>query len=77
MGASRDCTNSNPIISGTELHVARPGKQRMKGLARSYVWYPGIDKELEGMFKCCRACQINRNMPALAPLHSWAQQERP
>lgn len=60
-----------------ELHVSHPGETRMKGLARSYVWWPGMDKEMEGMVKQCQPCQVHRKMPALAPLHPWAQPERP
>ena len=29
------------------------------------------------MVKCCHACQINRSMTALAPLHPCAQQGKP
>ena len=36
------------------LHEAHPGIARMKSLARGYVWWPGIDQELE---HCVNSCQ--------------------
>ena len=34
-----------------ELRVAHPGVSRMKSLARSYIWWPGLDTEIEKMAK--------------------------
>ena len=55
----------------TLLHESHPGIVRMKALARSYVWWPGIDHDIEKLVKQCFGCQKNQNMPAIAPLHPW------
>jgi hypothetical protein len=36
-----------------ELHEAHPGIVKTKGEARSFVWWPGIDAELEQKVKAC------------------------
>ncbi len=43
----------------------------MKGLARSFVWWPGIDNDLEEKVKECQQCQLTRHSPPKAPLHPW------
>ncbi|XP_056144392.1 uncharacterized protein K02A2.6-like [Lampris incognitus] len=54
-----------------ELHTAHPGVVRMKSLARSYVWWPGIDSQIELQAKSCHSCQRIQREPSLAPLHPW------
>lgn len=54
------------------LHSEHPGESRMKALARSFVWWPGLDKEVEEMVKACSICQVTRKSAPLAPLHTWA-----
>ncbi|XP_051782565.1 uncharacterized protein K02A2.6-like [Erpetoichthys calabaricus] len=54
-----------------ELHIAHPGIVRMKSLARSYVWWPGIDSQIELQAKSCHSCQSMQKEPGLAPLHLW------
>ena len=49
----------------------------MKGLARSYLWWPGVDTDLENKVKSCSECQFHQNAPAKAPLHTWEWPERP
>ena len=60
-----------------ELYQGHPGITRMKGLARSFVWWPGMDKELEQKVKFCANCQQYQNTPAAAPLHPWEWPKRP
>ena len=54
-----------------ELHNEHIGMSRMKSLARSYVWWPGLDKDIEDLAKSCLACQSHKHAPAVAPLHPW------
>ena len=54
-----------------ELHNEDIGMSRMKSLARSYVWWPGLDKDIEDLAKSCLACQSHKHAPAVAPLHPW------
>ena len=60
-----------------QLHQCHPGIARMKSLSRSYVWWPGIDKDIEIRIKSCTQCQQNQKTPAKAPLHPWDWPERP
>ena len=60
-----------------ELHEGHPGISRIKGLARSVVWWPGIDADLEKKVKECTSCQDNPKSPAPAPLHPWDWPEHP
>lgn len=54
-----------------ELHEAHPGVSRMKALARSYVWWPTLDNEIEKEVKNCSQCQLHQVTPAVAPLRPW------
>ena len=59
------------------FHEGHPGASRMKSLARSYVWWPGIDRDLESKVKSCHACQQVRNTPPPSPLIPWEFPQRP
>ena len=52
-----------------ELHLGHPGICRMKALARSTMWWPNIDRELEIRVKSCNECLQMKHKPAEAPLH--------
>ena len=60
-----------------ELHDVHPGVTRMKALARSYVWWPNMDQDIEQISKHCETCCINQNNPAAAPVHMWEQPNEP
>uniref|UniRef100_A0A3B3SKQ2 Gypsy retrotransposon integrase-like protein 1 n=1 Tax=Paramormyrops kingsleyae TaxID=1676925 RepID=A0A3B3SKQ2_9TELE len=60
-----------------QLHQTHPGITRMKGLARSYMWWPNLDAEVESLVNACAVCQEHRNSPALAPLHPWEVPDKP
>ena len=54
-----------------------PWSRQMKALARSYVWWPGMDKAFEQVSKGCTGCQLTQSNPKSAPLHSWEWPARP
>ena len=54
-----------------ELHMGHSGSSRMKELARSYVWWPNLDSDLEGLANSCLECLSLRAMPSKAELHPW------
>ena len=60
-----------------ELHTDHPGVTRMKSVARSHMWWPGLDKAIEQMAKSCRSCQTVKGSPPVVPLHPWTWPSRP
>ena len=65
----------NAVLS--ELHEGHPGITRMKSLARTYVWWPGLDKDIEKSVRQCNACQETQATPPVAPLNPWKWPSRP
>ena len=49
----------------------------MKAIARSFMWWPGLDGEIELVVKCCTVCQNVRSLPPKVPLHPWKWPSRP
>ena len=47
---------------------------RMKTLAKMYVWWPGLEKDIE---ESVQLCQLNQSNPPLAPLSPWNWPTRP
>ena len=53
------------------LHEEHMGVNKTKSLARSYVWWPSIDKDIENLILACMPCQSFRNCPPKVSSHSW------
>ena len=60
-----------------ELHEGHPGITKMKALARMYVWWPGINADIEKSVRLCRKCQEVQSSPPVAPLNPWKWPTRP
>ena len=65
------------LIILDQLHETHPGISRMKSLARCFVWWPGMNSEIESKVKNCEQCQLYRSMPAKAPIHPWEWPSKP
>ena len=59
------------------LHETHPGIVQTKSLARRYMWWPGMDADIESCVKQCTECQSSRKMPPVVLLHLWARPDRP
>ena len=60
-----------------DLHDAHMSIVRMKALARSYIWWPSIDRDIESLTKSCELCLTNAKNPPKAALHVWDWPEKP
>ena len=49
----------------------------MKELARSYLWWPGLDEDLEEVCRSCQMCLELRKMPGKSELHPWEWPKKP
>ena len=61
------------------FHQNHPGIVAMKSLARSVIWYPGMDNEIQSMVSNCKLCQSVRSKPPQnnitwpTPARSWSR----
>ncbi|UYV64114.1 K02A2.6-like, partial [Cordylochernes scorpioides] len=69
-----------PVLQGRtleQLHETHPGIVQMKAIARSHVWWPGMDKAIENKVERCENCQLVRNNPKPSPVHPWTAPVKP
>lgn len=53
------------------LHCGHPGITNMRSIARYYVWWPNLDKDVEMYVKTCSSCQENRDDVEEVPIYPW------
>ena len=57
--------------------MAIPAVVCMKSVARSYMWWPGMDQDLEALAKSCAACKLVKSALMATPIHPWLWPEQP
>uniref|UniRef100_A0A0A9X8H3 RNA-directed DNA polymerase n=2 Tax=Lygus hesperus TaxID=30085 RepID=A0A0A9X8H3_LYGHE len=60
-----------------ELHRSHMGIVKVKSLARSYVWWPKIDEDIELLVKSCENCSKYKDNPPKNSLIPWEWPEKP
>lgn len=65
----------NTLLS--EIHCSHMGIVKSKALARSYFWWPGLDKCIENMIGVCTVCRENRQNPPRVDVTPWPKSDRP
>lgn len=59
-----------------ELHALHFGIVKMKMLARSYVWWPNIDSDIENVSAACKVCVQERKKSPSVPLIPWSYPDK-
>ena len=59
------------------IHLGHFGVQRMKQLARSVVYWPRINEDIEHLCRTCSSCAEHQNKPPKPVNHPWMLPERP
>lgn len=60
-----------------QLHRGHPGVQRMKSVARSYVYWPNIDNHITDFVRSCGKCASVAKSPVKTTLSSWPLTTKP
>ncbi|XP_062540738.1 uncharacterized protein K02A2.6-like [Armigeres subalbatus] len=59
------------------LHRGHPGIQRMKAIARSYVYWPSLDEDIVAHVNSCHHCAAVAKSPAKSEPLSWPKSTYP
>ncbi|KFD50450.1 hypothetical protein M513_08677 [Trichuris suis] len=58
------------------IHLGHFGMQRTKQLARSVVYWPQVDADIEQLCRTCTTCAEHHNMPEKSVNHPWMLPEK-
>ena len=59
-----------------DFHAGHPGATRTKNLMKSYVYWRGMDKDIEDMVKTCRGCALAAKAPPIK-ISPWPKTDHP
>lgn len=60
-----------------QLHKGHPGVERMRSIARQYVYWPHIDADIANLVQTCTACASVAKTDRKTSLESWPAPEKP
>ncbi|XP_055522646.1 uncharacterized protein K02A2.6-like [Wyeomyia smithii] len=60
-----------------QFHRGHPGMVRMKSIARGFVFWPGIDNDIEEFVRNCTPCCTAGKAPVKTTLESWPIPDKP
>lgn len=60
-----------------ELHRTHQGIVKTKSAARTRMWWPNIDGDIEQLIGACTVCAANRSAPPRAPPAPWPRPAGP
>ncbi len=73
----QNCQFSTKVVFYGELE-GHPGMTRTKALAKKYVWWPGLDSNIEQSVQKCVPCQHQQpDIKQATPLQLWSWPFKP
>lgn len=60
-----------------ELHASHASIVKMKATARSFFWWPNMDREIEEIGRACRDCVEVKDNPIRSEINPWRWPEKP
>ncbi|CAH8672200.1 unnamed protein product [Schistosoma rodhaini] len=60
-----------------QFHMGHPGMSKMKSLARSYVYWPSMDQEIEQLCQTCESCLEAAKNPVKVKPQPWPKPDGP